>query len=1159
MTRRLVKKGVLCFVLSMALILGAAWPAQQARANAQTVSGGDGQTVSGGDVSALSENGSDAGTVSWTATQLITNGDFEIPDNSQGWDDYASEWTLSISGDNSGKNLYGYNTKIDGNGAINTSRIFNYYNNSTTQAAAFSMERTIENVPAGTYKLCFDQQGAAATSGLSLSLAYGQTNLQMALPATTGWNGWAQLETEPFTLAEAGSVTISLSGDIACGYWGDFDNFVLMKAQESTQPEEDVEPVDAGIYVEWVANLPDDFISGMDVSSYVSLRQSGITFYDFEGEVLDDQGFFDLLADCGVNYIRVRVWNDPYDADGNGYGGGNNDLDKAVTIGKWATEAGMKVLVDFHYSDFWADPAKQKEPKEWAELSIDEKVQKVEEYTNESLITLLEAGVNVGMVQVGNETNGQICGESEWENMARIFNAGSAAVRSAARDMGKDISVVLHFANPETDGLYADYARNLDAYQVDYDIFASSYYPYWHGTISNLKNVLGNIAQTYGKKVMVAETSWCYTYEDGDGHENTIFEGKTEIDLPYEVCLQGQANEMRDVINAVSEIQGVGVFYWEPAWLPVQVYDEDVQDAEEILDANKELWESYGSGWASSYSAEYDPDDAGVWYGGSAVDNQALFDFTGHPLETLKMFQYVKTGTNAPNVITTINNISLTAQAGQEVTLPETVEANYSHGDKASVSVAWDQKKLEEALLAGVGTYEITGTVSADGETYQVKCTLTIEPANLLSNPGFEDADMSMWSIVDQGGSVGRKEDSSNVRTGSYCLHFWDDEEISYTVEQEVVLDAGVYTFGGYLHGGDAGEEAVFALYVQCEGETYTAQTQVNGYNNWQNPVVENIEIFEDGTTITVGISAKAQAQAWGAWDDLYLYQTKAGDSSEDTGDQEDTDTPEDTGDQEDTDTPEDTGDQEDTGASGDTGDQEDTGASGDTGDQEDTGASGETENQGGAGASQPSAQEGGAGNQRSTALDWEAVGNSVQERLAALEENTAAADVNMNFVTAEEVQVPAEVLSSIQGREITLAFHNGQGVAVSVRGMELTNSVLAGLGVQGTVNFKVVCDEENIPARLLQPEMAGTLSYRQISVKNADEIQIPVNIHIAVGQEYAGKYANWYRLDERRQVLVYEGSYQVTRGGQAMFAIDRGGAYLLTVTDEKPDANGEG
>ena len=217
MTRRLVKKGVLCFVLSMALILGAVWPVQQARADAQTVSGGDGQTVSGGDVSALSENGSDAGTVSWTATQLITNGDFETPDSNEAWN-YASEWEINISGDDASG--YGYETKVDTYASNNTSRIFNYYNNSTTQAAAFSMERTIENVPAGTYKLRFDQEGAAAASGLSLSVTYGQVNLQMDLPATAGWDVWDQLETEAFTLTEAGSVTISLSGDIACGYWG---------------------------------------------------------------------------------------------------------------------------------------------------------------------------------------------------------------------------------------------------------------------------------------------------------------------------------------------------------------------------------------------------------------------------------------------------------------------------------------------------------------------------------------------------------------------------------------------------------------------------------------------------------------------------------------------------------------------------------------------------------------------------------------------------------------------------------------------------------------------------------------------------------------------------------------------------------------------------
>ena len=107
---------------------------------------------------------------------------------------------------------------------------------------------------------------------------------------------------------------------------------------------------------------------------------------------------------------------------------------------------------------------------------------------------------------------------------------------------------------------------------------------------------------------MVAETSWATTYEDGDGHTNTIYEGKTGIDLPYEVSVQGQAKEIREVIQAVNDIgeQGIGVFYWEPAWIPVQVYDKDSNEAGTVLSENKASWEKNGSGWASSYSGKYD-------------------------------------------------------------------------------------------------------------------------------------------------------------------------------------------------------------------------------------------------------------------------------------------------------------------------------------------------------------------------------------------------------------------------------------------------------------------------------------------------------------------------------------------------------------------------
>jgi len=175
----------------------------------------------------------------------------------------------------------------------------------------------------------------------------------------------------------------------------------------------------------------------------LSLEASGVVFRDDDGEPAD---LFDVLADHDVTDVRVRVWNDPFDADGNGYGGGDVDVDRAVEIGKRATEAGLRVLVDFHYSDFWADPAKQQAPKAWRDLSVDEKAGRTREYTADALEDFADAGVDVHMVQVGNETNNAVAGVTGWPGMSKIFSAGSAAVR----DVFPDALVAVHFTNPET-------------------------------------------------------------------------------------------------------------------------------------------------------------------------------------------------------------------------------------------------------------------------------------------------------------------------------------------------------------------------------------------------------------------------------------------------------------------------------------------------------------------------------------------------------------------------------------------------------------------------------------------------------------------------------------------------------------------------------------
>ncbi len=400
--------------------------------------------------------------------------------------------------------------------------------------------------------------------------------------------------------------------------------------------------VNAEINVDKVEGLSDDFIMGADLSSYCSVVDSGVVFKDFEGNELDDAGFFGLLKESGINYVRVRVWNDPFDADGKTYGGGANDIKTAARLGKLATAAGMKVLVDFHYSDFWADPSKQQAPKAWEGLSVDDKATKLYDYTKESLNYLKGEGVDVGMVQIGNETTGSFCGTSDWTEICKLFNAGSKAVR----EIDKNIQIAVHFTNPEKANRYTTYASTLDKNEVDYDIFASSYYAVWHGTFKNLTNVLKKVADKYDKKVMVVETSYAFTLDDYDGHTNTI-DVADELVKGYDASVQGQASMINDVIKAVADIgeAGIGVFYWEAAWNGVaNAYNEDGTVNEAVYEANKGIWESKGSGWATSFAGSYDPKDAGQYYGGCAVENQSFFGYDGKALPSLKVFEYVKTG-----------------------------------------------------------------------------------------------------------------------------------------------------------------------------------------------------------------------------------------------------------------------------------------------------------------------------------------------------------------------------------------------------------------------------------------------------------------------------------------------------------------------------------
>lgn len=621
------------------------------------------------------------------------------------------------------------------------------------------------------------------------------------------------------------------------------------------------EPQESTIVVKKVEGLSADFINGVDISSLLSLEKSGVTFKDFDGNQAD---IFDVLQDAGINYVRARVWNDPYDSEGRGYGGGNNDVAAATEIGKRAAAHGMKLLVDFHYSDFWADPGKQPSPKAWESLDAAAKAVALYDFTAAALHQIEAGGADIGMVQVGNETNNGMAGVTGIANMAPLFRAGIKAVE----DTLPDALTAVHFTNPEKPGLYASIAQALDNAGVTYDVFASSYYPYWHGTLDNLNSVLTDIADTYGVKTMVAETSWAHTHEDGDGHGNTI--NTLDPTWAQPVSVQGQATALRNVIATVAGVganddAGIGVFYWEPAWLPVGPASD--------LENNKLLWERDGSGWATSFAGSYDPHDAGPYYGGTAVDNQGLFDFDGTALESLRTFQFARTGATAPLAAVSVDPVSVEARVGELAVLPETVTVRFNDNSSESQQVQW----AAYTPAATPGDITVTGTTASG-----VIATATIKYVgdNLVLNPSFESQDVSMWEMSGTGTDI--ETNSSNAVDGERSFHFWQDSDFSFGVQQVITdLQPGTYRMEATGHGGSFGADDQIVYFAQPGTDSditaveVTTSARFDGWQRYVTSTISNIEVSAAGT-VTIGARAQLSAGAWGNIDNFGLYKVDA-------------------------------------------------------------------------------------------------------------------------------------------------------------------------------------------------------------------------------------------------------------------------------------------
>ncbi len=390
-------------------------------------------------------------------------------------------------------------------------------------------------------------------------------------------------------------------------------------------------------------------------------------------------------------------------------------------------------------------------------------------------------------------------------------------------------------------------------------MFGTSYYPYWHGTLDNLKTVLSEIAETYGKRVMVMETSYAWTAEDGDFSANSIGEGGV-YDKPYPFTVQGQANEIADVARAMADIGGIGLCYWEGAWVPVGT---------ESWEENSAKWEEFGSGWASSYAWEYDPKDAGKYYGGSACDNQTLFDFSGKALPSLSVFNLLKTGQEAPLRVDALEEAVLLSDINGEITLPQTISAIMNDNSRQDVPVVWDP--VDEAALkaAGVSSHVIHGLAGGRDAVL----TLNLVKYNYAANGSFEDEDRSMWKAVDHAGAdqLYAEEKKNDSRTGAWHWHFYSAkaDSVSFDLEQDIEgLSAGQYVYRISIQGGDGGKTDIYS-YVKINGETTAVQpSTITKWAEWHTPEIPGIGIKE-GDTLTIGIHVTCHgAGAWGKIDD---------------------------------------------------------------------------------------------------------------------------------------------------------------------------------------------------------------------------------------------------------------------------------------------------
>ncbi|MBI9050635.1 MAG: arabinogalactan endo-1,4-beta-galactosidase [Anaerolineaceae bacterium] len=379
---------------------------------------------------------------------------------------------------------------------------------------------------------------------------------------------WMQIVVS--TKVRGGQCTISMYSETEPEEWVSFDELTLESGQTALS------------------------VIGADISSLKKSEDMGGQYFYQDGTPGDA---LQIMKDAGMNYARIRVWVNSAD----GYHGKQQLLDMAKRL----DDKGMQLLVDFHYSDTWADPGKQYKPVEWEEYDFENLKQAVYDHTYDVCSSLKKQGTPPAMMQIGNEINHGLLwpdgkNDKDWTHLAALLKEGAQAVK----DCSPSTRVMLQLAEGGDNRLFRDWLDHIIAEEVPFDVIGVSYYPYWHGTLDDLQNNLDDIAVRYEKDIIVVETAYAFTEENNDYLDNIV---KYQSSRGYPISIDGQYDMLEAIMNVVRAVpdgRGLGIFWWDATWTAVP-----------------------GNGWEPAIATS-----------GNAWENQALFDYEGRALPAMDLF-----------------------------------------------------------------------------------------------------------------------------------------------------------------------------------------------------------------------------------------------------------------------------------------------------------------------------------------------------------------------------------------------------------------------------------------------------------------------------------------------------------------------------------------